>query len=64
MDNLEIQLNTIHSSTKLYFNQAIKKNSGPPQFYIYIYIYIFILKITAKTTCTIDKRKNKSLNRA
>ena len=42
MDNLEIQLNTIHSSTKLYFNQAIKKNSGPPQFYIYIYIYIYI----------------------
>ena len=41
MDNLEIQLNTIHSSTKLYFNQAIKKNSGPPQFYIYIYIYIY-----------------------
>ena len=61
MDNLEIQLNTIHSSTKLYFNQAIKKivdlhNS--------IYIYIFILKIKAKTTCTIDKRKNKSPNQA
>ena len=39
MDNLEIQLNTIHSSTKLYFNQAIKKIVDLEYIYIYIYIH-------------------------